>query len=120
MPSLIEAKGLDVNKQGKEILKDVSISVNKNDFITIIGPNGAGKSVLLECLMGTFSPDRGEINKKDNILIGYIPQNFNPDNSMPISVERFLMLRKKIISEELRVISEETNIFSILSKKILL
>ena len=59
MPSLIEAKGLDVNKQGKEILKDVSISVNKNDFITIIGPNGAGKSVLLECLMGTFSPDRG-------------------------------------------------------------
>ena len=118
MPSLIEAKGLDVNKQGKEILKDVSISVNKNDFITIIGPNGAGKSVLLECLMGTFSPDRGEINKKDNILIGYIPQNFNPDNSMPISVERFLMLRKKFTGEELKIISDETNILNILSKKL--
>ena len=53
---------------------------------------GAGKSILLECLMGTFMPDKGEIDKKNNLSIGYIPQNFNPDNSMPISVKRFLKL----------------------------
>ena len=64
MSSLIQAKDLEVNRQGKDILQNVSIDIKKKDFITIIGPNGAGKSVLLECLMGTFSPDKGEIEKK--------------------------------------------------------
>ena len=61
MSCLIQAKDLEVNRQGKDILQNVSIDIKKKDFITIIGPNGAGKSVLLECLMGTFRPDKGEI-----------------------------------------------------------
>ena len=65
MSSLIQAKDLEVNRQGKDILQNVSIDIKKKDFITIIGPNGAGKSVLLECLMGTFRPDKGEIEKKN-------------------------------------------------------
>ena len=118
MSSLILAKDLEVNRQGKDILQNVSIDIKKKDFITIIGPNGAGKSVLLECLMGTFRPDKGEIEKKNNLSIGYIPQNFNPDNSMPISVKRFLMLKKKFTIEELESISEETNISNVLSKNL--
>ena len=118
MSSLIQAKDLEVNRQGKDILQNVSIDIKKKDFITIIGPNGAGKSVLLECLMGTFRPDKGEIVKKNNLSIGYIPQNFNPDNSMPISVKRFLMLKKKFTIEELQSISEETNISNVLSKNL--
>ena len=74
MSSLIQAKDLEVNRQGKDILQNVSIDIKKKDFITIIGPNGAGKSVLLECLMGTFRPDKGEIEKKNNLSIGYIPR----------------------------------------------
>ena len=73
MLSLIQAKDLEVNRQGKDILQNVSIDIKKKDFITIIGPNGAGKSVLLECLMGTFRPDKGEI-EKNNLSIGYIPR----------------------------------------------
>ena len=68
--------------------------------------------------MGTFRPDKGEIEKKNNLSIGYIPQNFNPDNSMPISVKRFLMLKKKFTIEELQSISEETNISNVLSKNL--
>ena len=69
MSSLIQAKDLEVHRQGKYILQNVSLSVGKKDFITIIGPNGAGKSILLECLMGTFMPDKGEIDKKNNLSI---------------------------------------------------
>ena len=107
MSSLIQAKDLEVHRQGKYILQNVSLSVGKKDFITIIGPNGAGKSILLECLMGTFMPDKGEIDKKNNLSIGYIPQNFNPDNSMPISVKRFLMLRKNFTPKELKSVSDQ-------------
>ena len=118
MSSLIQAKYLEVHRQGKYILQNVSLSVGKKDFITIIGPNGAGKSILLECLMGTFMPDKGEIDKKNNLSIGYIPQNFNPDNSMPISVKRFLMLRKNFTPKELKSVSDETNISDVLSKNL--
>ncbi len=118
MSSLIQAKDLCVSRQGKNILENVFINIKEKDFITIIGPNGAGKSVLLECLMGTFMLDSGEIIKKNNLSIGYIPQNFNPDNSMPISVRRFLMLKKKFTLEELHNVSEETNISEILSKNL--
>lgn len=116
MSLLIEAKNLCVNRNNKNILENVFVNIKKNDFITIIGPNGAGKSVLLECLMGSFLPDSGKIIKKNNLSIGYIPQNFTPDNSMPISVKRFLTLKKKFTSKELLDISRETNISEILGK----
>ena len=116
MSLLIEAKNLCVNRNNKNILENVFVNIKKNDFITIIGPNGAGKSVLLECLMGSFLPDSGKIIKKNNLSIGYIPRNFTPDNSMPISVRRFLTLKKKFTSKELIDISRETNISEILGK----
>ena len=118
MSFLIQAKDLCVTRHNKNILENVSVKVKANDFITIIGPNGAGKSILLDCLMGSFLPDSGDIIKKDNLSLGYIPQNFNPESSMPISVKRFLTLRKKITTAELMNISKETNIFDILEKNI--
>ena len=118
MSFLIQAKDLCVTRHNKNILENVSVKVKANDFITIVGPNGAGKSILLDCLMGSFLPDSGGIIKKDNLSMGYIPQNFNPESSMPISVKRFLTLKKKISSTELMNISKETNIFDILEKNI--
>jgi zinc transport system ATP-binding protein len=118
MSFLIKAKDLCVKRHNKNILENVFVNVKKNDFITIIGPNGAGKSILLECLMGSFIPDSGQIEKKDDLSIGYIPQNFNPESSMPISVKRFLTLKKKFTLQELSSISLETNIFEILDKNL--
>ena len=102
----------------KTAVDNVSFIANKGEVLGFLGPNGAGKSILLECLMGTFMPDKGEIDKKNNLSIGYIPQNFNPDNSMPISVSRFLMLRKNFTPKELKSVSDETNISDVLSKNL--
>ena len=118
MSFLIQAKDLCVKRHNKNILENIFVNVKKNDFITIIGPNGAGKSVLLECLMGSFVPDSGEIIKKNNLSVGYIPQNFNPESSMPISVKRFLTLKKKFTPQELTNIASETNISEILEKNL--
>ena len=107
MSFLIQAKDLCVTRHNKNILENVSVKVKTNDFITIVGPNGAGKSILLDCLMGSFLPDSGGIIKKDNLSLGYIPQNFNPESSMPISVKRFLTLKKKNSPTDLMNISKE-------------
>ena len=45
----------------KTALKDLSLKVNKGDFITIIGANGAGKSTLFNAIAGSFYTDSGKI-----------------------------------------------------------
>ena len=45
----------------KEILKNVSLTVEKNEFVVITGPNGGGKSTLAKLMMGVAKPSRGKI-----------------------------------------------------------
>jgi putative ABC transport system ATP-binding protein len=42
-------------------LNNISLTIEKGDFVTIIGSNGAGKSTLLNCLAGTYVPDEGKL-----------------------------------------------------------
>ena len=45
----------------KVALKNLSLTVNEGDFITVIGGNGAGKSTLMNAICGTFPVDSGRI-----------------------------------------------------------
>ena len=45
----------------KKALRDVSLTLNDGDFVTVIGGNGAGKSTLLNAICGTWAVDCGEI-----------------------------------------------------------
>ncbi len=42
-------------------IEDVTISINKNDFLVIVGSNGSGKSTLLNCISGNILNDNGEV-----------------------------------------------------------
>ena len=48
-----------------EVLKGVSMEVQKGEVVCIIGPSGSGKSTLLRCINGLVSIDRGEIRVAD-------------------------------------------------------
>lgn len=54
----------------KLAIDDLSLNVNKGDFITIIGANGAGKSTLFNAILGSFITDTGsiELDGKDVTL----------------------------------------------------
>jgi zinc transport system ATP-binding protein len=116
MNSLIKASNISVSRQAKSILNDVSITVGERDFITVIGPNGAGKSMMLKCLMGFYTPDSGEIIRKSNLRIGYVPQRILPDRTLPITTQRFIVLRKKADAFSVRKIAEETGIAEVMEK----
>ena len=57
----IITEGLCVVLDEAEILKDVSMTVGRGEFLTVIGPNGAGKSTLLRCLDGILEPSAGRV-----------------------------------------------------------
>lgn len=75
-----------------EVLKDVSFTINKGEFIAIIGPSGSGKSTLMHILGALDSPTRGkyylegkdvsalnedELAKIRQEKIGFVFQSFN-------------------------------------------
>ena len=73
--SLLEIKNVKKNFGGVEVLKDISLKVDKGEVLGIIGPSGSGKSTLLRCATGLETPDDGEINYDGTF--GLVFQNFN-------------------------------------------
>lgn len=118
MTYLIHAENLSVIHNGKTVLEDVSLTIGQKDFITIIGPNGAGKSVLLKCLIGMQKATQGSIKTSKNLRCSYAPQDFNTENTLPISVEKFLLLNNRLTTDELAAVAEETNITSLLTRQL--
>ena len=76
----------------REVLHEVSFSIRAREIVTIVGPNGAGKTTLLNCLLGLDKADYGEIIRPALTRIGYVPQHFKPQQSLPITVASFLKL----------------------------
>ena len=62
METIIEVKNLVKKYGNKEILKDISFSIDKGEIISIIGESGAGKSTLMRCLNGLEDVNSGNIN----------------------------------------------------------
>ncbi len=59
---------------GTEALRDVSLSVNSNEFVSVVGPSGCGKSTLLNIASGLLKPTSGSVEKA-NTSLGYIFQD---------------------------------------------
>ncbi len=106
-PKLISTNtGLEVNNlrkslSGKQIVRDMSIKVDKGKVIGLLGPNGAGKSTALYCIMGLIACDSGEIKLNNNDIttlpmwkraqagLGYLPQQ--PSIFRGLNVENNIM-----------------------------
>lgn len=73
--SLLEIKNLKKSFNGVEVLKDISLTVDKGEVLGIIGPSGSGKSTLLRCATNLEVPDSGEILYEGTY--GLVFQNFN-------------------------------------------
>ena len=52
---------LSVDRGGRCVVDDVSLTVAPGDILTVVGPNGAGKSSLLESVVGLLQPTHGQI-----------------------------------------------------------
>ena len=58
---LIEVRNLSKHFHKKQVLKDISLDINKGDVVCLIGPSGSGKSTFLRCLNRLEEANSGEI-----------------------------------------------------------
>ena len=75
---------------------DVDLDIREREIVTLIGLNGAGKTTLVRVLLGLEKPDRGTVHRRKDLRIGYVPQRFDSDAVIPMTVERFLMLGSSV------------------------
>ena len=90
--SLIQVEGLNVRYGARTALSDVSLRIEPNEIVTIVGPNGSGKTSLLRAIIGAIKPSEGRIVQASSLKIGYVPQKLHIDDTLPITVSRFLKL----------------------------
>ncbi len=78
---VVEVEGVSKSFGGKDVIRDISFSVEKGEIFGLLGPNGAGKTTLIRMLLDIIRPDSGEIrvfgasldpSGKDRI--GYLPE----------------------------------------------
>lgn len=62
---LLRCEGIHKRIKGRDILKNVNLSLHEGKVLGIVGPNGAGKSTLMKIIVGANCPDKGKVHVMD-------------------------------------------------------
>ncbi len=96
MPSL-EAKHLAKSYKGRQVVVDVSLSVNSGQIVGLLGPNGAGKTTCFYMIAGIVRADKGQVFINDEDVtrqpmhgrarrgLGYLPQEASVFRKLTVS-----------------------------------
>ena len=80
---IIEIHDISKSFEGKPLIKDFGINIQRDSRIGIVGRNGCGKSTFLKLMVGKIKPDSGEIVVGDTVKIGYFSQE---SDDMPLDI----------------------------------
>lgn len=65
---MLSAQNVSFSYGEKEVLKSISLELNRGEVVGVIGPNGAGKSTLIKVLSGILQPQQGKVTLNDTPL----------------------------------------------------
>lgn len=76
----------------RSVLTNINLTICPGEIVTLVGPNGAGKSSLAKIALGLIKPSEGHLQQQRRLRIGYVPQKLRIDDSLPLTVNRFLWM----------------------------
>jgi len=89
---------------GLELFREVNWRINPGDRIGLVGPNGSGKTTLLRIIAGQEAPDSGRIICRKESRIGYLPQEVDRMDNLPL--EEFVLAGASAIVATEQAIAE--------------
>jgi zinc/manganese transport system ATP-binding protein len=98
IPEILRVDEVSVTLGGRQILDEVSFSVQAGEFTGLIGPNGAGKTTLLRVILGLQRPSAGTVTvlgqprSPRSQPIGYVPQKVLLDPDLPMRARDLVAL----------------------------
>lgn len=123
--ALLETHGLAKTYGKREVVSDVSFSVDQGQIVGLLGPNGAGKSTSFRMTCGFVNPDRGRVlldgkdvtswpmqRRAKEGKLGYLPQQTSVFGKLTVkqnltaTMQLLGFSRKKIREESARLLEE--------------
>jgi lipopolysaccharide export system ATP-binding protein len=112
--SLLSVQNLSKKYRKRQVVKDVSLSVNTGEIVGLLGPNGAGKTTSFHMVVGLIPTDSGKIHIDDHDIssltmdrrarmgIGYLPQESSIFRKLTVedNIMAILETRKSLSHEE--------------------
>jgi ABC transport system ATP-binding/permease protein len=92
---VLSANGLIVRYGVQTLLDQATLALHEGERIGLVGRNGCGKSTFLRICAGELEPDGGEVTRRRNALVGWLPQDFGID--MDATVEANVLAGAKHI-----------------------
>ena len=95
---IVELKKVTCGYDGKPVLTNVSLTINRGDFVGLLGPSGSGKTTLLKAILDAVEIYSGEVRVEGKSVvehrprIGYVPQLETIDWNFPVTVEQIVLM----------------------------
>jgi nitrate/nitrite transport system ATP-binding protein len=100
--SLLELNGVSRSYGQHPVLRDISLTVNEGDFLSLIGYSGTGKSTLISLLSGLLKPDKGTVMMDGSPVRG-------PGHERGIVFQNYSLLPWMTVTENIRLAVDQVH-----------
>src|SRR5690606_5994754 len=108
----LRAENLVKTYKGRDVVKGVSVEVNRGEIVGLLGPNGAGKTTSFYMIVGLIKPNKGKIYLNDTDITKY-PMYKRAQNGIGYLAQEASVFRKLSVEENILSVLQLTK----LSKK---
>ena len=84
MASIITATEITVRYGERALLDAATLAIDEGDRVGLVGRNGCGKTTFLRILAGLQSPDSGDVSRRRDLVVSYLPQDFMLDEAKSV------------------------------------
>lgn len=71
---ILEVNNVSYSVREKNIIEDISFTIEKGGFYSVIGTNGSGKTTLLRCISNSIQPTKGSVKVNNKLINKYTPK----------------------------------------------